>query len=434
MKQLFCLAALWFITLAPATKAEIVDLSAGLPLAGAYLLPQPKAEFVRVELLFSVGEVDYDGPEGLAHYLEHLVWYSADKAHGEVGKNRVANAWTNIFHTNYWNSAGPEKLSDMLAVSAATFGPINLQPSFSISERDVVAREFDLRTADNPNRLLYTQMRKALMPDNAASRSVIGTRDSIAQITPEAATAFKDIWYHPQNANLLISGPVTAKEVIPLLQQHFAALPGGEPSHRSSLKQPVWDGRHVETSITHPKLSEPKFSIMFTAPPPEDMSVAEINQTVGMLSQVLDSSGTGTLRKALYYDDFIVDYVDVYASWGLNDTMTLTITGAPDPDVDLTDAITAAKDLFLGLEGVNAESFAKLHAGALDKLTREIDQVETARDIAFTGLRQGGAPFSTDTYLTQFKDVTLADLNRLLRVFQTQSISVTGVAHPEDQK
>lgn len=121
---------LLFIVTAP-LNAQVIDLTEHTSLKRAYLIEQPKAEFVTVQMLLNVGEADFDGPEGLAHYLEHLVWYSADKAHGDGAKNRISNAWTNNLFTNYWNSGSPRNLKTMLGDSAKVFKPIDVDPTFA---------------------------------------------------------------------------------------------------------------------------------------------------------------------------------------------------------------------------------------------------------------------------------------------------------------
>lgn len=61
-----------------------------------------------------VGEVDRTGPEGLAHYLEHLVVWSADKVHGEGLRNREMNAWTSPYWTTYWNRGPIDAFENMM--------------------------------------------------------------------------------------------------------------------------------------------------------------------------------------------------------------------------------------------------------------------------------------------------------------------------------
>lgn len=65
--------------------------------------------------IIPVGEVDVDGPEGLAYYLERLVPSSVDEVHGEGMRNRIMNARVAPDWTGYWNRGPTEKPEKMVS-------------------------------------------------------------------------------------------------------------------------------------------------------------------------------------------------------------------------------------------------------------------------------------------------------------------------------
>ena len=428
MKKLLSL----LVVLAQPLHAEIIDLSEHTTLKGAYLIEQPSAEFVTVQTLLNVGEADYDGPEGLAHYLEHLVWYSADRAHGQGQKNRISNAWVNKAFTNYWNASEPSELEKVFATSARIFAPLTINPKFAREERDIVEREFEFRTVDNAPQLLAIQMEKTLLPGHALSRSIIGTRDSLAQITPEMAAAFKDKWYWPNNATLLVSGPVTQRDIVPLLKRHFGALTQGDVPVHAATKPVVWDKRALSTTFTHPKVSEPFFGIHIKAPAPAEMPEEMRYRSVQLLSHLLDSSTKSSPRTVLYYNGFILNRIDVFAWYDQAGTINLFIEAVPEEDVPLETALAETQAYFAGLTTVPKDEFDQISGALVEQISREKRNTRVEREIAFQGMREQGVPYDADAYLDTLRAVTPEHLASLLKAFQSNSISVTGIAYPEE--
>ena len=210
----FALALALMFGALSAHAQTIVDLTQHTNLKGAFLIQQPDAENARVEMFFDVGESDNLGPEGLSHYVEHLVAWSADRANKDNLHARGMNAWASGFFTNYHNQGPHDRLPAMLGFAARIFEPIELKQDFMRSERNIVEREFDLRYAQNATNQLYLAVTQALFPGHARGRSTIGTRNSIRSIAVEDALAFHRAHYSAKRATLLISGNLQADDVV----------------------------------------------------------------------------------------------------------------------------------------------------------------------------------------------------------------------------
>jgi zinc protease len=171
------------------------------------------------------GEVDFDGPEGLSHYLKHLMFWHTDNVKGESIHTRDGNAWVNGIVTSYCNRGEVSELSDMIEFARRIVTPPELEPAFMLEERDVVTREYELRVSENPDRRVLTDLRKQLYDNHPISRSVIDTPESIGSLSIEHALSFHQQYYHPANAVLIISGNVTDAQVSDLLESRFSASP-----------------------------------------------------------------------------------------------------------------------------------------------------------------------------------------------------------------
>ena len=87
---------LFLLLFTPALSyADVFKLDTDTPLRGVYFIPDSDAELVTVAMVIMAGEVNARGPEGLSHYLEHLVFWHADDVKGEPIHARDGNAWVN---------------------------------------------------------------------------------------------------------------------------------------------------------------------------------------------------------------------------------------------------------------------------------------------------------------------------------------------------
>ncbi len=241
--------AMFALSITSVTAGTIVDLTGQTNLRGAWLIEQPDAVEIDIRLMIEAGEYDNTGPEGLAHYLEHLVFLSADRVHGDFG-DRTANAWTSRNWTLYWNNGPAASIEPMFKNAARVFSPVELDSSFAQSEVDIVEREFDLRITESPAFQLYTRMYQTMYAGHPFARSVIGSRASIRELTPATTIEFHRQWYRASNAYLLISGPLKARDIEPLIRKHFNDIPDGKvPAHQWNLQTRVPDS--VDVEMTH---------------------------------------------------------------------------------------------------------------------------------------------------------------------------------------
>jgi len=106
---------LFLLLLTPALSyGDILKLDTDTSLRAVYLIPDDDAELVTVAMVIMAGEVNARGPEGLSHYLEHLVFWHADNVKGEPIHARDGNAWVNGLVTSYYNRGEISELDDMV--------------------------------------------------------------------------------------------------------------------------------------------------------------------------------------------------------------------------------------------------------------------------------------------------------------------------------
>jgi zinc protease len=415
----------------PLSAGDIVDLTSHTNLRGAWLIEQPDAVELDVRLLIEAGEYDNTGLEGLAHYLEHLVFLSADKIHGDFG-DRTANAWTSRNWTLYWNNGPVANLEPMFDNAARIFSPVDLDRNFAQSEVDIVEREFDLRNTESPWLQLYTKMYQSMYAGHPFARSVIGSRDSIRQFTPQATAEFHRQWYRASNAYLLVSGPLRADQIIPQLKKRFAALPAGStPPHQWSRQSRQPDSINIE--MTHPTIGGSRVLYIRHAAALDGMSSRQQLATCALTTELLNSAQPGGLTKPLYYDEFLTLELESNCDIQPDRSNLLLIWAQPEEGVTAEKLFAQFDQTLPTLTSHEAfdksiETVRQRLIKTLQRLAREPQQ-ET--NIATLGLLLHNDILSSDEYIDDIRSVQTRDIKRLLSAFAQSATKARGQIHPE---
>lgn len=416
-----------------AVSADLHDLSRHGQMSKIYFIPDAKARDVEVRLFLPVGEVDWTGPEGLAHYLEHLVAWSADKVHGAGLRNRLMNAWTSSYWTSYWNKGSAESFEDMIRHARAVFESVDLSDDFMISERDVVEREFDLRYRGNPIATLYRNARHHLYGTHGLGRSVMGTPETLRQIEPETALAFHKERYRAQDSILLIYGPVSKAEVIEQIEKHLVEIP--EPvSVERPIFAPLGDPPEDVLHDVLPDLKRAQVLIMGHAKAPDGLSARRLWTSLILLENVLNGPLDGGLSKPLYYDSFTVTEVGIDIDLLPTGDIGFEIYFSPEDDVDAAMALGEVRAVLDGLaqRGIPEESFLATRSEAL-AMARRREKARSAYkvEIAQTSLLNLNYALDAKAYHYELGRPGVQDLNAVLRAISGSTFVATAIGEPE---
>src|SRR3954470_20310706 len=196
------------------------------------VIPDHRTPVVTQMIWYKVGSADETpGKSGLAHFLEHLMFKGTAKhPAGEfsqtvlrIGGNE--NAFTSLDYTGYFQRVPREQLAKMMEFEADRMTGLILKDENVLPERDVVLEEFNMRVANNPDARLTEQIMAALYLNHPYGRPIIGWRQEIENLDREDALAFYKRFYAPNNAILVIAGDVDAKEIRPMVEKAYGAIP-----------------------------------------------------------------------------------------------------------------------------------------------------------------------------------------------------------------
>lgn len=213
----------------------------------------PKKGFQRKYALFATryGGMDMkfqldgqwlDTPAGIAHYLEHKMFDTAEgNALQELAKNGAEpNAFTSNAITCYYFSSTEQFYENLKILLSFVSVPYFTDESVE-KEQGIIGQEIRM-TEDSPDFALYYAFLRALYEHNPIRDSVAGTVESIAKITPETLYDCHRAFYAPSNMVLCAVGDLDPEAVaetalrilppekMPVPQPDFGPAEAAEPA------------------------------------------------------------------------------------------------------------------------------------------------------------------------------------------------------------
>lgn len=160
-------------------------------------------------------------PDGIAHFLEHKLFEKeGDNALDLFSKMGVdSNAYTTFDHTVfYFNTTNQlEKSVQMLIklIKEPYFTDENVK-----KEQGIIAQEI-MMYQDDPSYRTFFNTIKAMYQKNNIKADVLGTVDSIMQITKENLYTCYHTFYHPSNMFFVLVGDIEVEESIQFIENEL---------------------------------------------------------------------------------------------------------------------------------------------------------------------------------------------------------------------
>ena len=298
---------------------------------------------------FTLNGVDYDTPAGVAHYLEHKMFDlpDGDNALTLLSQNGAdPNAFTASDVTCYYfhcTRLFEENLRLLLHfVSTPYFTPETVQ-----KEQGIIGQEIHMGE-DRPGTANYYSLLNLLYRHHPIREKVIGTVESIAEITAETLYACHAAFYTPANMVLCVAGDVDPDRILAVAEEE---LPREESAVPVVHFGEVEDLLPVERrSVLEMPVSAPQFLIGAKLNPAEKGQALFRQQLTASLAMRLLAGPSSPFYNRLYESGLLNRSFDADVDFSTG-VATVIIGGeSRDPD-----AVFAA--LLEELDRVNAEGF-----------------------------------------------------------------------------
>src|SRR5215218_1723623 len=273
------------------------------------VIPDHRTPVVTHMIWYKVGSADETpGKSGLAHFLEHLMFKGTSKhPAGEfsetvrrIGGNE--NAFTSVDYTGYFQRVPREQLGKMMEFEADRMTGLILKDENVLPERDVVLEEYNMRVANNPEARLSEQVMAALYLNHPYGRPVIGWRQEIEKLDREDALAFYKRFYAPNNATLVIAGDVDAREIRPMVERAYGAIPV-QPAIAAQRTRPQEPEPAAPRTVTlsDPRVEQEGLRRYYLVPSSTTAAAGE-GPALDVLAQLMGGGSNSYLYRALVID------------------------------------------------------------------------------------------------------------------------------------
>lgn len=232
----------------PLTLAQTKPLNAPtvskLPNGLTIIAEQMPVEAVNLNLWLPVGSlVETDDINGMAHFLEHMVFKGTQQlAMGEFERRieemgAVTNAATSQDYTHYYITTAPKDFAALAPLQLEVVLNASIPEAAFHREKSVVIEEIN-RSDDSPQRRIYQQAIALACAELPYRRPVLGPRSVIEGLTPEQMQEFHQNWYRPDLMTVAVVGNLPEEEMIQMITKAIEETGHSHPAPQSFSCQP----------------------------------------------------------------------------------------------------------------------------------------------------------------------------------------------------
>jgi zinc protease len=397
------------------------------------MLEDQRAPVVTVQVWYKVGARNERlGITGISHLLEHLMFRGTPKyGQGEFSrlvqeKGGSHNAFTANDQTVYFENTASAHLDLLLELEADRMANLTLdEPSFA-AEKKIVMEERRMRTADEPAADLYEQLSAAAFTAHPYGWPIVGWMNDLEAMSLEDVKSYRQVFYAPANAILVVAGDIAPATLLPKIQSTFGAVPAGPTAPKVAAKEPPQRG---ERRVT---LKRPASLPVYVAGYHVPNYQSEDSFPLSLLSVVLAGGRSSRLQTVLVENKALALAADADYDRTSQDPSLFTLSMRIAPGKSWKDAEAA---LYQEIEKL------KTRPVAAKELERAKNLVEASftygQDSLFYRAMQIGEYASLgDWSLLQkvipgIRAVTAEDLRRVAETYLTEENRTVGVLIPE---
>ena len=381
-------------------------------------------EFGSIHTDFTLEGREIHAPAGIAHFLEHKMFdlpggrdVSAELASLGAG----TNAFTSYDMTAYYIACTDnfEKSLRLLIefVSTPYFTGESVAKEMGIIDQEIGMNE------DAPDSVLFETMMQAMYKEHLIRVPILGTSDTIRQITPQILHDCHRAFYTPGNMILCVVGDVDPDRVAEIATEML----GAEPRSVGEKLRPWQEDMTLNSSgsVTEMEVAEPMVQIGFKCEPVGKGAGAIRQEIVGDLAAEALFGESSELYLKLYEDGII----DSSFGGGFEtiDGMAMLLCSGDSRDGDtLREAILSQAEKIVR-EGVAEADFQRMKRSAMGRRIRDLDSFSS------TCFRLCAYHFSDFDYFEFpriYREVETAEIQEFLRRVVRRDRCVLGVINP----
>ena len=195
-------------------------------------------------------------PKGIAHFLEHKLFERENSedimaAFTKLGAD--SNAFTSFTNTSYLFSTS-DNVADCLDLLDELVTSFNITEESVEREKDIIQQEREMYQ-DDPDSCLFFKTLANLYPETPLASDIVGTEDSIEDISLEDLRDNFDEFYTPVNSQIFLVGNFDLE----LIQNYFSQMDVGgcivQNQKEPIALHPVKKVESIRMDVASPKLA-----------------------------------------------------------------------------------------------------------------------------------------------------------------------------------
>lgn len=375
---------------------------------------------------FRIGDMWYDTPAGIAHYLEHKMFDTeSGNALQELAKNGAEpNAFT-ANHMTAYHFESTEHFEDNLRI-LLSFVSIPYFTEESVEkERGIISQEIQMME-DNPDWQVYEQLMSCLYSDHPARMPVAGSVESISHITAKTLYDCHKMFYTPSNMILVVVGDVDpervkamAEEILPKEAGAAAERDYGEEEDKAVA---------AAEAVKEMEISLPNFLLGFKC---DATGNGEEQVRLAML---------GELAVDILVGESSPLFTELYTSGLINNSfgggydslpgLAMVYLGGESRDPHtVRDAVLREAQRVVA-EGVDEQRFQKLLRGNFGETLRGFNDFETIAIALTEGYFRGYDAFR---FPELYKSITAEDVRAFIGEYLTEERMSLSLIMPKEE-
>ncbi|HEY0427003.1 MAG TPA: pitrilysin family protein [Pyrinomonadaceae bacterium] len=394
---------------------------------------------ISVHVWYNVGSKDDpQGRSGFAHLFEHLMFKSTknmksenmDRLTEDVGGYNNASTYDDF--TNYYEVIPANYLETLLWAESDRMVNLNVdEPNFK-SERDVVKEEFRQRILANPYGMLFGQyIEKLSFTTHPYKRPGIGNLDELNAALLKDAQDFYKTFYRPDNAYLIVVGDFNQAQLDSWTDKYFGRIAkptGALPRVTVTEPNRTAERRNMATA---PNVPFPAVAITYLAPPSKSADVPALK----IAETILSNGESSRLYQELVYKQQIAQEAsfsaDIRVDKGL---LYFYAIGSEGKTPDVLEKALLAELSKIQTSPVAANELEKAKNQLITRTLQEREQNDGKASAIERAVAYMGDPNSVNTDIQKLQAVTVADVQRVMKKYFTDTNRVVIYYQQEAQK
>jgi len=267
-----------------------------------------RAPTVAHMIWYRIGSMDeLSGTTGVAHVLEHMMFKGTKKLKPGDFSAKVAalggrdNAFTSKDYTAYFQQIEKSRLEDVMALEADRMQNLTMDKAEFAKEINVVMEERRLRTDDQAISKVFEALNATAFVAHPYRNPIVGWMDDLKNMTAADALAWYERWYAPNNATMVVTGDVDAKQVFVLAEKYFGKIPVKTLPKTKPQNEPQQVG--IRRVVVQAPAENPYLVLAYKAPTLRDVEKDDDVHALDVLSAVLDGYDNARLPAKLVRTD-----------------------------------------------------------------------------------------------------------------------------------